>query len=128
MTMPIAIWCLLAAAILPMATLFPAKLNREFSNRTPRDPDYWKSGFRSRAHAAHANGFEVFPFFAVSVIVGLWQGGNPDWIDKLAMLFLLLRLIYIGCYYADRPTPRSLAWTAGYISAVAIFTSPLWSV
>lgn len=125
--MPTALWCVLIAAILPTATLFPAKLNRDYDNANPRNPDYWKSGFRARAQAAHDNGFEAFPLFAVAVITGLWQGGDPQWIDKLAVLFILIRLIYIGCYYANRATPRSIAWLAGFASALAIFTSPVWS-
>ncbi|MFD1697184.1 MAPEG family protein [Roseibium aestuarii] len=126
--MPIAIWCLLVAALLPMATIFPAKLNKSFDNANPRDPDYWRSGFRARARAAEANGFEAFPFFAVSVFVALGQGGDPVWIDKLAVLFILLRLIFIACYYTDRATPRSLSWAAGLFTVIALFTSPLWSV
>lgn len=125
--MPIALWCVLVAGILPMLTVFPAKLSREFDNGNPRNPDYWKSGFRARAYAAHSNGFEAFPFFAIAVIVGLWQGGDPVWIDKLAVLFILLRLIFIGCYYADRSTPRSLAWGASLFCIIGLFTSSLWS-
>ncbi|WP_417668421.1 MAPEG family protein [Roseibium sp.] len=126
--MPIAIWCILIAAILPMITVFPAKLNKEFDNANPRNPDYWKSGFRARAKAAEQNGFEAFPFFAAAVIVGLWQGGSAEWIDKLAVLFIGLRLIFIFCYYTDRATPRSIAWGAALFSVIGIFTSPLWSV
>ncbi|MTI44609.1 hypothetical protein E1178_13420 [Roseibium hamelinense] len=125
--MAISIWCLLVAAILPILAAFPAKLNKDFDNSRPRDPDYWKSGFRARAQAAQANGFEAFPFFAVSVIVGIGQGGNAFWIDRLAVLFILLRIIYIFCYWTDRATHRSMAWTAAFLSCIGIFTSPLWS-
>lgn len=126
--MSIALWCILIAAILPALTVFPGKLSKEFDNANPRDPDYWKSGFRARAQAASANGFEAFPFFAVAVLVGLWQGGDPVWVDKLAVLFILLRLIFIGCYYANRSTPRSVAWAAAFFTILAIFTAPMWSV
>lgn len=125
--MPVALWCVLIAALLPMLSVLPAKLNRKFDNARPRDPDYWKDGFRARAQGAQANGFEAFPFFAVAVIVGLGQGGDPQWIDRLAVLFVLLRVIYVGCYWTDRATPRSLAWFAGFLSVVGLFTSPLWS-
>ncbi|WP_153770382.1 MAPEG family protein [Labrenzia sp. CE80] len=126
--MPLAIWCILIAAILPIATVFPAKLSKDFDNANPRDPDYWRVGFRARANAAQANGFEALPFFAVAVIIGLWQGGSADWIDQLAVLFIGLRMIYIFCYYMDRPGPRSLAWVASFLATIAIFTSPIWSV
>ncbi|EAV43650.1 hypothetical protein SIAM614_03196 [Stappia aggregata IAM 12614] len=125
--MPIAFWCILAAAILPLLSVFPAKLNKSFDNARPRDPDYWRDGFRARAQGAQANGFEAFPLFAVAVFVGLNQGGDPLWIDRLAVLFVLLRTIYIGCYWADRASPRSLAWVASFLTSLAIFTSSLWS-
>lgn len=126
--MPIALWCILIAAILPPLTVFPAKLNKDFDNANPRDPGYWKTGFRARASAAQANGFEALPFFTAAVIIGLWQGGSTDWIDKLAVLFIGLRLIFIGCYYMNRATPRSIAWAAAFLTTIAIFTSPVWSV
>ncbi|WP_299476446.1 MAPEG family protein [uncultured Roseibium sp.] len=125
--MPTALWCILAAAILPVLSVVPAKLSREFDNARPRDPDYWKDGFRARAQAAQANGFEAFPFFAVSVFVAMSQGASQYWIDQLAVLFVLLRVIYIFCYWTDRSNPRSLAWTASFITIVALFTSSLWS-
>lgn len=125
--MPIAIWCILAAAILPLVAVFPAKLNREFDNARPRDPAYWKDGFRARAQWAAANGYEAFPFFAAAVFVGMSQGGAQDWIDRLALLFVVLRCIYIFCYWADRASPRSLAWAASFLTILGIFTSSLWS-
>ena len=125
--MPISIWCILIAAILPILAAVPAKMNKEYDNANPRNPDYWREGFRARANAAQENGFEAFPFFAIAVIVGLGQGGDPDWIDRLATLFIGLRVIYIVCYWTDRPTPRSVAWLAGFLAVVGIFTSPVWS-
>lgn len=125
--MSIAIWCILAAAILPMLAAFPAKLNKEFDNSNPRDPAFWADGFRKRAQNAQSNGFEAFPVFAISVIVGLGHGGDPVWIDKLAVLFICLRVIYTLCYWTDRATPRSVAWAMAYLSVIGIFTSPLWS-
>lgn len=125
--MPLSIWCILIAAVLPILSAFPAKMSKEFDNANPRDPDYWRSGFRSRAQAAQANGYEAFPLFAIAVIVGLGQGGDSHWINQLAVLFIGLRLIYIFCYWTNRATPRSVAWTAGFLTTVAIFTSPVWS-
>ncbi|MEM9633595.1 MAG: MAPEG family protein [Pseudomonadota bacterium] len=125
--MPVAFWCILVAAILPILSAFPAKLSKDFDNAHPRDPDYWREGFRARAQSAQANGFEAFPFFAVAVFVAISQGGAAYWINQLAVLFILLRLIYIFCYWTDRSTPRSVAWAAGFLTVVALFTTPVWS-
>jgi uncharacterized MAPEG superfamily protein len=111
--MPFALWCVLVA--------------KDYDNNRPRDPAYWKDGFRARAAGAQANGFEAFPMFAVAVIVGLGQGGDAEWIDSLAALFIAMRLVYVFCYWSDRATPRSLAWAVGFASTLAIFTSPVWS-
>ncbi|WP_299809218.1 MAPEG family protein [uncultured Roseibium sp.] len=125
--MPIALWCVLIAAILPVLSVFPAKLSKDYDNANPRDQDYWRQGFRARAQGAQANGFEAFPFFAVAVFVAMSQGADPGWIDRLAVLFVALRLIYIACYWAGRANPRSLAWAASFFTIVALFTSSLWS-
>ncbi len=125
--MPVAIWCILVAAILPILSNFPAKLNKSFDNTNPRNADYWSEGFRARAQSAAANGYEAFPAFAISVFVAMSQGGAPGWIDRLAVLFVLLRLIYIFCYWTDRSSPRSLAWAASFLTIVGLFTSSLWS-
>lgn len=125
--MSIALWCILVAAILPILSAFPAKLSSDFDNASPRDPNYWRNGFRARAKGAQANGFEAFPLFAVAVFVAMSQGANGEWIDRLAVLFILLRLIYIACYWLDRPTPRSVAWAAAFFTCVGLFTSSLWS-
>ncbi|MCA1299903.1 MAPEG family protein [Stappia indica] len=125
--MPLALWCVLIAALLPMLSALPAKFDKGYDNANPRNPDFWREGFRARAASAQANGFEAFPFFAVAVIAGLWQGGDAEWIDRLAGLFIGLRLIYIFCYWTDRANLRSLSWGLAFASVIAIFTSPLWS-
>jgi uncharacterized MAPEG superfamily protein len=125
--MPIALWCVLVAAVLPIVAVMPAKLGGEFDNSRPRDPDYWRAGFRARAAGAMANGFEAFPLFAVAVIVGLEWGGSAAIIDVLAAGFVLARIGYTLAYWGDRPSVRSLLWTVGLVLAVAIFLSPLWS-
>ncbi|WP_029064190.1 MAPEG family protein, partial [Labrenzia sp. DG1229] len=80
--MPIAIWCILAAAILPVLSIFPAKLSKDYDNENPKNPDFWRDGFRARAQAAQVNGFEAFPFFAIAVFVAMSQGASLYWIDQ----------------------------------------------
>ncbi len=125
--MPISIWCILAAALLPWLSIAPAKFTKGYDNANPRDPAFWRDGFRARAQAAQYNGFEAFPFFAIAVIVALGQNASALWVDKLAILFIGLRIIYIFCYWMDRPTPRTLAWTCAVVVNVALFASPVWS-
>jgi uncharacterized MAPEG superfamily protein len=125
--MTLALWCILAAAILPALSGFPAKLDRDFDNARPRDPDFWRDGFRARAAGAMNNGFEAFPLFAVAVIVGLWQGGSEPAVDALAVGWLVARIGFTLAYWADRPTLRSILWTVAFALAVAIFLTPVWA-
>lgn len=125
--MALALWCVLVAAILPAATIGPAKLGGGYDNSDPRNPEFYRTGFRARAHAAHLNGFEAFPLFAVAVLVAQTQGGPQVWVDRLALVFVAARLAYVGCAYAGLATGRTFAWFIAYLAAIAIFVSPTWS-
>ena len=122
--MSIALWCVLAAAILPVVAVAPGKVSREFDNRRPRDPDYWRTGFRARANWAQENGFEAFPLFAVAVVVAEWKGAPQGFVDAAALVFVAARIGYTVAYWADRATLRSLLWLVGFGASVAIFVRP----
>ncbi|QQS10638.1 MAG: MAPEG family protein [Rhodospirillales bacterium] len=125
--MSVALWCVLVAGLLPYAAVLIAKSGPGYDNADPRG---WAAkqtdGFRRRALAAHLNGFEAFPLFAAAVLVAQQVGGAHPRVDQLAIAFIALRLVYLFCYVTDRPTPRSLAWSAGLFCVVGIFTSPVW--
>lgn len=124
--MSLAYWCVLVAAILPYLTVGLAKSRAPYNNSDPRAPIF--KGLAGRAHAAHQNGFEAFPLFAVAVLVA--SGGaakqTVPLLDGLAVLWVLLRVAYVAAYVGDKPSLRSLIWTAGFIDALAIFTMPAW--
>jgi uncharacterized MAPEG superfamily protein len=122
--MTTAYWCVLVAALLPYAATLTAKIGGEkFDNSNPREWLGQQAGHRQRANAAQLNSFEAFPLFAAAVIVAHLTGGPQARVDLLAVVFVVARLAYIGCYVADRATLRSLAWFIGIGSAVAIFVS-----
>ena len=125
--MSTAYWCVLVAGVLPYLTVGLAKARAPYDNRDPRAPGTYK-GFAYRAHSAHQNGFETFPFFAVAVLVA--SSGSPQAsiaaLNGLAVAWILLRLVYIAAYLADRPSLRSAVWIAGLFASVAIFTIPAW--
>ena len=125
--MSIAYWCMLAAAALPYLTVAVAKGRSTYNNRDPRAPGTYQ-GLAYRAHSAHQNGLEAFPFFAVAVLVA--SGGAAHAVvqplNALALAWIALRLIYIAAYLLDRPSLRSLAWIAGWVLTITIFTMPAW--
>ncbi|KZL20500.1 MAPEG family protein [Pseudovibrio axinellae] len=125
--MPFPLWTILIAGLLPWISVLPAKFSRDFNNSNPRDPAYWKEGFRLRARSAELNALEAFPLYAVSVLVATAYGGDPIWIEKLCGLFIAIRVLYIVCYWLDRASLRSIVWFIGLVCSVALLTSPAWS-
>jgi uncharacterized MAPEG superfamily protein len=125
--MTIALWCLLAAGLLPVMTVAVAKWGPGLDNSHPRDWANTLEGYRRRAYAAHQNGFEAFPLFAAAVLAAKWAAAPQAPVDALALLFLAARVAYTGAYIADQPTIRSIVWIVGWAATLAIFTAPVWA-
>jgi len=122
-------WCMLVAALLPLLCAYVAKWGQL---RAPRrhggfdnaDPRAWLArqvGWRARANAAQANSFEALPFFLAAVLLATLFGAAQPWLDRLALLFVLLRLGYIAAYVGDLPTVRSALWALAFLANVGIF-------
>jgi uncharacterized MAPEG superfamily protein len=127
--MTIADLCLLAAVVLTIVSIMPAKLDgrREYDNANPRDPRFYTAGLRARSQGAHQNGFEVFPFFAASVILAEMRLVPQGTVNMLAVAFIVVRIVYVLLYLGDRPTWRSVVWSIGLLCNLAIFFSPAWA-
>lgn len=115
----------LAAAVLPIVSAGIAKTLAErhdggFDNRDPRAWLERQQGAAARANAAQQNGFEGLPFFIGAVIIAHQLQASQPLIDLLAVLFVLLRIVYVWCYVTDRATVRSLVWLAAFVVNVAI--------
>jgi uncharacterized MAPEG superfamily protein len=122
--MTTAYWCVLVAALLPYLATSIAKAGGErYSNRHPRRWLDRQEGFRARANAAQANGFEAFPFFAAAVIVAHLTQAAQERIDALALIFVAARVAYLVCYLADWHWARSIVWTIGFVATVTLFVS-----
>ncbi len=121
--MPIAYWCLLLAAMLPLLWTGVAKTiqRRHFDNRKPRDFQARLDGMAQRAHWAHLNSFEAFAPFAAGVLAAEQLSAPQGRIDELAIAFVTLRVVYGLCYLANQATLRSLVWAAGMVCTVALF-------
>jgi uncharacterized MAPEG superfamily protein len=79
-----------------------------------------QTGFAARANAAQANTFEALPFFFAAVLVAHQLGALQIRLDILAVVFVVLRLIYIMMYGAGLAKMRSLVWTAAFLVNIAI--------
>lgn len=123
--MTFAYWMVLAAAFVPYIGTAYAKFSgggaKTYDNRAPRAQMDSLPPQRQRAYWAQLNGFEAFPPFAAGVIIAHLAGGPQNWIDALAGSFVVLRVIYTLLYIHDRPTARSLVWTAALLCVVGLF-------
>ncbi|WP_426394376.1 MAPEG family protein [Ralstonia sp. R-29] len=123
--MPIALWCVLIAAVLPYVCMGIARASGpKRDNHNPREWSANLTGLARRANGAHSNHLEVFPFFAVAVLVAILGGSPVDRVNWLAIGFVAARAVYTVCYLADWPPLRSAVWTVGFAITIALFVQP----
>jgi uncharacterized MAPEG superfamily protein len=126
--MTFAFWCVALAAFLPLAWVGAAKVGGEgYDNAKPRIFLRNLRGWPQRANWAQTNAYEAFPPFAAAVIIASLAGANQAVVDVLAGLFLIARILHGLLYIVDKPTLRSLVWTIGFFTMIAIFLSAGWS-
>jgi uncharacterized MAPEG superfamily protein len=123
--MPLAYWCVLIAALLPLPLVAYAK-SASRDNHNPRDSAGNLQGANRRAYAAHQNTYENFPFFAAAVIVAITQGATISTVNTLAAIYIALRIAYAACYITDAASLRSVAYLLALVTNIAIFVLPLF--
>ena len=127
--MTIALFCILLAALMPIACAGIAKSGafkthpREggFDNRNPRDWLDKQEGYRKWANNAQANCWEALPFFAAAVIVNHMLGGAGVLANALAVVFIVLRCTFVYLYVTGKQGVRSMVWIAAFAVNIAIF-------
>lgn len=124
----VAYWCVLIAALLPIACAGIAKagmfgVSRRkggFDNANPRAWLARQTDWRARANAAQANSFEALPFFIGAVIIAHQLGANQTRLDIMAFLFVVLRMMYIMMYVSGMASIRSMVWILGFALNIGI--------
>lgn len=121
--MTIAYWCVLVAVVLPYVFTVLAKYGGPggYSNHHPRDSLDALKGWRKRAHGAQLNAFEAFAPFAAAAIIAQSTGADQSWVDRLAIAFIVFRVLHGVFYVVDKPAMRSLIWTLGFLCVLGIF-------
>ena len=130
MTLSVAYWCVLVAALLPYVWTVIAKSGGErYDNREPRawlarqdDPRV------QRANAAQLNAFEAFPPFAAAVILAHVASVPDARIALLAVVFVVARVLHGLVYIAGVPAVRSLVWFVGLACVVALLVQAALAV
>jgi uncharacterized MAPEG superfamily protein len=124
----VAYWCVLVAALLPMACALIAKYGLMrvspqkggYDNHHPRAWLARQTDWRARANAAQANTFEALPFFFAAVIIAHLLQADQTRLDLLALLFVVLRMAYIMMYVANLASVRSGIWALGLLVNIVI--------
>jgi uncharacterized MAPEG superfamily protein len=114
--------CILSKAPLALAM---ARQPGGYNNRHPRDQQAALAGWGRRSLAAHVNTFESFPGFAAAVIIASLAEVPLSWLSPLAIVFIVMRVAYIGFYLVDLHILRSAVWTVGFGITVVIFLLPV---
>ncbi|MGF6487237.1 MAPEG family protein [Pseudomonas frederiksbergensis] len=126
--MSIPFWCVFISALLIYVAKIPvAKAMNEqggYNNHLPRQQQAQLTGFGARALAAHQNSFEALIIFAVGVLMAHTTQTAGWLIDALAILFVIARIIYLLCYWADLAWQRSLVWFVGLVCSLLLMISP----
>jgi uncharacterized MAPEG superfamily protein len=126
--MSIPFWCVFISALLIFVAKIPvAKAMNEqggYNNHLPRQQQAQLTGFGARALAAHQNSFEAFLLFAVGVLMAHTTQTAGWLIDALAIIFVITRILYLLCYWADLAWQRSLVWFVGLVCSLLLMISP----
>lgn len=129
--MTLILLCVLAAALMPIVCAGIAKSGKfgvppsegGYDNHRPREWLARQTGYRARADAAQSNCFEAMPFFIGAVAIGLAAGASVQRLQWLALTWVLLRAVYVGCYLADRQLLRTTVWTLAMAVNIALLAS-----
>jgi uncharacterized MAPEG superfamily protein len=111
--MTIALWMILAAAVLPYLFAVIAKSGRDYDNSAPREYLARTTGWRQRSNWAQLNGFEAFPPFAAAVITAHMLIGSSALTNWFAIGFVTMRLLHGIFYIVNKATLRSASWAIG---------------
>lgn len=130
MTISVAYWCVLIAALLPYVWVSVAKAGgKRYDNRDPRGWLARQENPRSiRANAAQLNAFEAFAPFAAGVVMAQLAGVPGDRIAWIAVVFVVLRIIHGILYITNQQGLRSLVWAAGLLSVLTLLVQAALNV
>jgi len=121
-----ALICVLIAGLMPYLWTAVAKvLGPRYDNRNVREWQSRLSGVAQRAHAAHLNSFEAFPFFAAAVLAAIAAHADMQRVAMLSIAFIAARLTYGVVYLWGVAWLRSLVWFIGLACVLAILTGAI---
>ncbi|MGL6036934.1 MAG: MAPEG family protein [Legionella sp.] len=116
--------CLFIAMIIPYLAKIPVgyamQKTGHYDNNYPRVQQSSLQGFGARAAAAHQNAFEALLLFSCAVLTALATHNFSTTIERLAIAFIILRVVYHVIYLLNWATLRSTIWFASLICCLSI--------
>jgi uncharacterized MAPEG superfamily protein len=118
---------LFVAVILPYvwfsfaAPFRAAQFGKALDLHTPRLQDPALAGRAARAQGAHQNSLEALTYFAPAVIVAHLTQASSAWSARLAVAFIVFRVVHGIVYMADRPPLRTTFFAFGLLTSLALF-------
>ena len=119
-----AIWAMVVASLLPLAMAMVAKMLGGFrlkDNAHPRDFLQHTTGAAARANAAQKNSYETLPVFLVAVLVAMLFFVPQPIINKLAWLYVIIRMGYCAAYIINLSIFRSILWLLSIACTLMLF-------
>ena len=113
------ITALLVLCVLPIVCAwiggyFRHKQLGSVDNKEPRLQSAQLSGAGARAVAAQANSWEALGIFSAAVLALVISGVSLDSVATLALVYTLLRVVYIPLYIGNIDALRSLVFIGGF--------------
>lgn len=119
--MTIAYWCVLGMILFPMIFTALAKTRGDYTHKDPRVYFARLDGWRKRAYWVELNIYESFPPFAAAVIIAQQLHAFQPTVDKLAIGFVVARVLHSLCYIGNQGVLRTLFWMLGFACVIALF-------
>jgi uncharacterized MAPEG superfamily protein len=121
-----ALICVLIAGLMPYLWTAVAKvLGPRYDNRNVREWQSRLTGMAQRAHAAHLNSFEAFPFFAAAGLAAIAAHADMQRVAMLSIAFIATRVVYGLVYVWDAAPLRSLVWFVGLGCVISILITAI---
>ncbi|MGB0658666.1 MAG: MAPEG family protein [Mangrovicoccus sp.] len=90
-----------------------------------RDEHRSLEGMTARLDRALNNSITAMALFAPAVLLIHTQNITTPYVDTVALVFLIARLVYLPCYVFDIQGLRSGAWGVGFFATLALYTVAL---
>ena len=113
------IWAMGAIGLLLLIQLLVVDIAGIRAGHVPGTPVTAEHGvFLFRATRAHANTNESVAAFILLGLFGIFSAASASWLNVLVWVYVLGRVAYAICYYADQRMLRSVAFA---VSLGALF-------